>query len=73
LKSLSAAIALPPPSGMANNGAVASNARRLMRKGTIDMPPLLLFPRSLITTKKVNFSIIHNDKRRGSHKDIAGT
>src|SRR5205823_13875157 len=55
LKSPPAAIALPPPSGMANSGAVASNARRLMRKGIIDMPPLLLFPHASISRRKLNF------------------
>ena len=48
LNSLPAAAAIPPPSGIASNGAEPSNARRLRRKGIIVMPPLSNFPNRLL-------------------------
>src|SRR6185437_4210017 len=65
LKSLSAPIARPPPSGKANSGAAASKARRLGRKGIIDMPPLLFFPRVCLSRRRLIFQY---SRRRSSER-----
>src|SRR5690348_11704837 len=65
LKSLSAPIARPPPSGKANSGAAASKARRRGRKGIIDMPPLLFFPRICLSRRRLIFQY---SRRRSSER-----
>src|SRR5213078_1643629 len=69
LKSLSAPIARPPPSGKANSGAAASKARRLGRKGIIDMPPLLFFPRACLSRRWLIFQYV---RRRRSERQQSG-
>src|SRR5207253_10317951 len=69
LKSLSAPIARPPPSGKANSGAAASKARRLGRKGIIDMPPLLFFPRACLSRRGLIFQYA---RRRRSERQQSG-
>ncbi len=58
-------------SGIASNGAAANKARRLGRKGIIDMPPLLSTPERLLPQNR-RFCNRHNDSARGSHNEIAG-